>query len=424
MLLRNRKFDYKWVILCVCFMMEFICLGFASSNAGMYLTATTDALGFERSLYSLNTSFRQVVSIVVSLFFGSLLNKFGTKKLVCIGLISIVLSTGLNAYASQLYQFYIAGALLGVGAILTGSTMASTVIRMWFDKNIGKYTGIALCANGIGGAVAAQIIAPYIYSIDPFGYRIAYKISALIILVSSIVIMVLLKEPPTRPIPTEKAKKGPTWSGLSFEEVKRKPYFYYLIILVFLNGICIESIGNSGVAHFKDSGIDGDFIANISTVASLVLTVGKVLIGIFYDKKGLRVTLMTCHIIVVISLIMVQFADNSILGRTAAMGCMALGRLALPIETVMLPLIAADLFGSNAMVGVIGVLVAAVKAGSCIDAPLCNFVYDITGSYIPIYVCFSIMMVLVAIGFQVVINTAYKDKQRILNPAEKKLGIG
>lgn len=60
------------------------------------------------------------------------------------------------------------------------------------------------------------------------------------------------------------------------------------------------------------------------------------------------------------------------------------------IKTVMLPLIAADLFGANAMVGVTGVLVAAVKAGSCIDSPLCNFVYDITGSYMPVYIAFSI----------------------------------
>lgn len=412
-----RKSNYKWVILCVCFMMEFICLGFASSNAGMYLTATTEALGFERSLYSLNTSFRQAVSIVVSLFFGALLSKFGTRKLVCVGLISIALSTGINAYASQLYQFYIAGALLGVGAILTGSTMASAVIRMWFDKNIGKYTGIALCANGIGGAVAAQIIAPYIYSADPFGYRIAYKISTIIIVVSSIVIMALLREPSIKPVPTKKAQKGASWSGLSFDEVKKKPIFYYLIILVFLNGICMESISHSGVAHFKDIGIDGDFIANISTIASLVLTVGKIIVGVFYDKKGLRATLLACHIIVIISLIMVQFADNTPLGKAAAMGCMVLGKLALPIETVMLPLIAADLFGNNAMVGVIGVLVAAVKTGSCIDSPLCNLVYDLTGSYMPVYLVFSVMIIAVTIGFQLVIKTAYKEKDKILTSA-------
>lgn len=49
--------------------------------------------------------------------------------------------------------------------------------------------------------------------------------------------------------------------------------------------------------QFNDSGIDGDFIANVSTVF-LVLTVAKVVIGIFYDK-------LTCHIIVVICLIMI-----------------------------------------------------------------------------------------------------------------------
>ena len=83
----------------------------------------------------------------------------------------------------------------------------------------------------------------------------------------------------------------------------------------------------------------------------------------------------------------------------------------------MLPLIAADLFGNNAMVGVIGVLIAAVKAGSCIDSPLCNLIYDLTGSYMPVYLVFSVMIIAVTIGFQLVIKTAYKEKDKILASA-------
>ena len=74
-MISQRKPSYKWVILIVCFFMEWICLGFCSSNAGMYLTAVTKALGFERSLYTLNTSFRHLASILLSLYFGRLVKK-------------------------------------------------------------------------------------------------------------------------------------------------------------------------------------------------------------------------------------------------------------------------------------------------------------------------------------------------------------
>lgn len=411
--MRKGKLHYKWVILCVCFMMEFICLGFCSSNTGMYLTAITEALGFERSLYSLTTSFRHIVSIGLSLFFGALVNKLGTKKLTCIGLLSLIASTTIFRFAGQLYQFYIGGALLGVGVICTGSTMASTIIRQWFDKDIGRYTGIALAANGIGGAVAAQIISPYIYSGDPFGYRDAYTLSTIAVVVISILIVILLKEPDRRPVVSKK-KHSANWEGLPYRQVRKKPYFYMMAALIFLNGICLESISHSGIAHLKDCGIDGDFIANVSTVASLVLTLGKVLIGIVYDKKGLRFTLIACHVIMVVSLIMMLFSGNTTVGKVCAAGAVIFSKLALPIETVMIPLIAADMFGSNSLASVMGVFVAAKSAGSCIDSPLCNLVFDLTGSYMPIYVIFTFMMVAVAIAIQTVISLAYKDKAKII----------
>ena len=410
----QKKFEYKWVILCVCFMMEFLCLGFCSSNAGMYLTAITEALGFERSLYSLNTSLRHVTTIIISLFFGTLVHKFGTKKLNCVGLLALIASTLTFAYADALYQFYIGGALLGVGVVFTGSTMASTIIRQWFDKDVGKYTGIALAANGIGGAVAAQIIAPFIYSEDPFGYRTAYKISTLAVVVISIVIIVLIKEPADRPIITAKKSASANWQGLPYKDVQKKSYFYLMAILIFLNGICLESIGNAGVAHLKDCGIDGDFIAATSTVASLILTFAKVFVGVVYDKKGLRFTLITCHVIMVVSLVMMLFSGGTTVGKACAVGALVLSRLALPIETVMIPLISADMFGSNALVNVMGVFVASKSAGGCIDAPLCNLAFDLTGSYIPIFVFFTVMMIIVAISIQLVINMAYKDKENIL----------
>ena len=410
----KKRIEYKWIILAVCFMMEFICLGFCSSNAGMYLTAITETLGFERSLYSLTTSFRHIVSIALSLFFGTLVHKFGTKKLVCVGLLALIASTLTFTYADALYQFYIGGALLGVGVILTGSTMASTVIRHWFDKDVGRYTGIALAANGIGGAVAAQIISPFIYSSDPFGYRTAYKISTLAVVVISIVIFVLMKEPIDRPIVTSKKKASANWQGLSYKQVQKKPYFYLMAALIFLNGICLESISHSGIAHLKDCGIDGDFIAATSTAALLILTVAKIFIGVVYDKKGLRFTLIACHIIMVISLMMMLFSGNTTLGKVCAMGALVFSQLALPIETVMIPLISADMFGNNALVNVMGVFVACKSAGSCIDAPLCNLVFDLTCSYIPIYVFFTVMMVAVSVAIQLVINMAYKDKAKIL----------
>ena len=73
MTLKKSRLDYKWVILVVCFFMEFLCLGFCSSNVGLYTKAVTEALEIKRSVYSLTTSIRYAVQVITALYFGTLI---------------------------------------------------------------------------------------------------------------------------------------------------------------------------------------------------------------------------------------------------------------------------------------------------------------------------------------------------------------
>ena len=82
-------------------------------------------------------------------------------------------------------------ALHGLGIVFVGGTMAGTIVRRWFHQDVGRYTGIVMSANGIGGALAAQIITPIINNGELFGYRKAYWVTAAILLVSGVVLMLL-----------------------------------------------------------------------------------------------------------------------------------------------------------------------------------------------------------------------------------------
>ena len=81
----KKKLDYQWVIVVTCFIMEFVALGFCSSNKSLYLGAITEALNIKRSLFSINDSVRFITSAVVNLFFGALIQKLGARKMVGIG---------------------------------------------------------------------------------------------------------------------------------------------------------------------------------------------------------------------------------------------------------------------------------------------------------------------------------------------------
>lgn len=418
MLFKRKQIDYKWVILVVCFLMEFITLGFCSSNAGLYTVPITKALNIPRSLYSISTSIRYAVQTITALSFGAVIQKTGTRKAAFMGMLSMVGSVVIRIYATTFYHFYFSSALWGFGIVFSGGTMAGTIVRKWFHKDIGKYTGIVMSANGLGGAIAAQIISPIINSGAVFGYRDAYKLSAVITLIFTIIVVIFLRDKPScQNLPVSNTKKKPrgvTWSGPDYDIIKRKPYFYLTALMIFLTGISLQSVGNVSIAHRTDIGLSSSFIAITATLASICLMFSKIGVGILYDKRGLRFTLLTCHIACLINFVIHALLKNTAIGMAATIFAVFCSSLAMPLETVMIPLISSDLFGINAYSKVLGMYMAANSLGLCLGAPIGDIWHDLTGSYVPCYWFFSGLTVVIAICFQFVIRTANRDKEKHL----------
>lgn len=421
MTLKKSRLDYKWVVLAVCFLMEFLCLGFCSSNVGLYTVPVTSALGIDRLLYSYWSSIRYAVQVFVALSFGKLVNRFGIKKMVFVGLCSLIGATALRAFGTNVLHFYLAGALHGVGIVFVGSTMAGSIVRRWFKQDIGKYTGIVMSANGIGGAIAAQVVSPIINNGETFGYRKAYLLSAVIALAISVVILVFLRDNPSDgPVIAGKQKKTPKkgtlWVGIEYEVVKKKVYFHISAALVFLTGISLQSIGSITVVYITDLGFSPTIITTTATVSSLVLTFSKLLVGGIYDKWGLRVALLMCQLSALFTFILKgSLPGYNTLGMVMVMTSTVLSSIALPLETVMIPLLANDLFGSASYNKVLGIFMAMNSLGLCLGAPLGELFRKIAGNYRPCFWFFSIVLVVVIVSFQFVLRFANKQKNAILS---------
>lgn len=419
MTLRKSRLDYKWVILATCFFMEFLCLGFCSSNVGLYTKAVTEALHIKRSLYSLAHSLRFIVQVITALNFGAMVHKLGIKKMVGIGMMSLTGSVLIRAYAANIVHLYVGSALWGMGIVMVGSTMAGTIVRRWFHKDVGRYTGLVMSANGIGGAIAAQIISPIINNGEVFGYRKAYLLSAAIAFAITVLVMIFLREHPADgPVIQEttgkkKEPKGSVWKGLPYEVLRKKPYFYATAVLVFLTGISIQSIGSITLVYMGDLGIPADFIATTATVGSLCLTFGKLIVGTVYDKKGLRFTLLMCQSAGILAFLLKALMNNSTLGMVFAMAAAVIVTVSSPMETVLMPLLTGDLFGMAAYHKVLGIFTAMNSLGLCLGSPLGDLYYDLFGTYKPCFWFFTVLLFGVAVAYRFVIRAAYKDKEAL-----------
>lgn len=417
----KKKLEYKWVILVACFVMTFMALGFCSGNKGLYLSAITDALHIPRSLFSINDSFRYVSSAVISVFFGRLLHKYGVRKMVAFGFVCLIGSLLLYAYANTLPMFYLGGILLGVGLAFTSGSMTSSIIRRWFKKDIGKYIGIVYAANGVGGALAAQIVSPMINREgDAFGYRDAYLTVAAIVFVVGVVVILALRERPKNETIEKvdlksKKSRSAAWVGVEYHKAIKMPIFFVGGIVVFLTGFMLQGINTVYAAYLKDIKIDAAFIATVASVFSLALTVTKILVGAIYDRFGLRTVMLVCQLAGATAFIILLLVGPSLAGMALTIVFALLYALSLPLETLVVPLIVNDLFGNASYDKILGMYIAMNYSGYALGAPLINLCFDMFGSYKPAFVGYAALMVVSCVVFMLVINTATKQKEAIIS---------
>ena len=170
----------------------------------------------------------------------------------------------------------------------------------------------------------------------------------------------------------------------------------------------LHATGNVSAAHMEDRGISTAIITNVSSISSLVLLCSKMLTGYSFDKFGLRVTMTMCNLFAVIAITLLAFVN----GPVTAYAASVFKALSLPLETIMIPLITAELFGRKAYAHVMGLLVSFNTLGYAVGGPVINLAYDITGTYVPVMLILGGIMIFVSIAMQYCISIAHKIRKQ------------
>ena len=415
-----KKIEYKWVIVVLCFLMVLTTLGFCSSSRTLFLSPITEALGIERSKFSLNDSCRFVSTAIVNIFFGTLVNKFGAKKLIGAGFLSLIGAMIIYATANSIWVFYIGGVMLGIGLSWTTTTMVGYVVNKWCRENKGTIMGFVLAANGVGGAVATQIVSPIIYDKnDIFGYRKAYLLIAAMLFAVGVLVMIFFRNEPeakaseeVKAVHQKSKHRGKEWEGIEYKDALKTRFFYLACVSIFLTGLVLQGMYGISAAHMKDVGIDAEYVALVMSVHSVALALFKFLSGFLYDKAGLRTSVNICVFFAILVSIILASLTNSAAGKIFAMLYGVFSSAALPLETVMLPIYARELFGEKGFNKVLGIFVSVNTAGYALGAPLMNLCFDRLNSYrIGLYAC-AALMIIVFVMLQIVITEAKKLQAR------------
>jgi sugar phosphate permease len=243
------------------------------------------------------------------------------------------------------YFFYCFNAL---GYVCGGPLPNQVLLSGWFDKARGKAMGLAYLGIGVGGALVPFVVTTLRESFG-WGWRGALQGLGLLMILVALPAAFLVREPPRSAGPAT-AGEAPSLRG-----VLGRPAFYLLALGSMASiGAVGGTIQNLALYLTERRLTERD----IDAVQSLVLTgsiVGRLLMGWLADRWPKKYVMLLIYTIVAVSIPLMVFAPTP--GQIKLFA--VLFGIGLGGDYMIIPLMAAELFGLRVMGRVMGVVLTA-----------------------------------------------------------------
>ena len=162
---KKNTFHYGFVIVACCCLIMGVNIGLTFSCAGIFYTPICQSLDVAKGEFGIYMSVMYVTSILTLTLAGQLVERLSARWLFsgCSALMG--LTFGAMAFFNSLWEFYVAGGVLGVTTAFLLYLSFPTLVNRWFRSKVGLMIGICSAASGIGGILFNPIAGSLIENI-------------------------------------------------------------------------------------------------------------------------------------------------------------------------------------------------------------------------------------------------------------------
>ncbi|MFB3904795.1 MAG: MFS transporter [Acidobacteriota bacterium] len=360
----------------------FSIVGLALYGLPLFYDFMVQDFGWSRAqVTSGNALSKLVVGPLFGFFAGWIVDRFGPRRMMIAGILMAGIALcGLSVISSLglFYLFYLFNAL---GYVCGGPLPNQVLISTWFDKSRGTAMGFAYLGIGIGFVCVPWL---QVWFTGLFGWQGALRALGILIVVVALPMALLVKEAPE----SKKARQaGPP---VSIRDVLRSPYFY---MLAFGSMCSIAAVGgtNQNLKLFLrlDKGYEAAEIATFISLIAGASILGRILMGWLADRFPKKYVMILIYVLVGSAIPLLFFAQiPGLLYLFAVIFGIGLGG-----DYMIIPLMAADIFGVRVMGRVMGIVLTADGVAEAAGPWLVGLLRDRTGSY--------------SIGFALLISLAF-----------------
>jgi sugar phosphate permease len=365
------------------FLALFSIVGFSTYGLPFFYDFFVRDLGWTRQqVTSGNALGKLLVGPLFGFLAGLVVDRFGPRRLMLAGIAMAGLAlmglggtTGLGAF----YVFYV---FVALGYVCGGPLPNQVLLSRLFDAGRGKAMGIAYLGIGVGGALVPLVAHGLV---EALGWRTALRVLGALMIVIAFPVAFFVREPP------RSAARGDT-GGASIGAVLRRPAFYLLALGSMASiGAVGGTMQNLKLYLAMDRALAQ---ARVAEALSLVLAgslVGRVLMGWLADRWTKKGVMLLIYLIVAGTIPLLAMAPSPNALRLAAL---AFG-VGLGGDYMIIPLMAAELFGLGLMGRVMGIVLTADAVAESVVPMAVATVRDRAGTYAPGFV---LLVALAALG--------------------------
>lgn len=357
------------------FLALFAIVGFALYGLPRFYPFYVQELGWTRQQVTSGNAYSKVaVAIAFGFLAGRLVDRFGPRRLMLVGIVMAGGALMGLASVTTMVAFYVFYCFNALGYVFGGPLPNQVLLSRWFDKARGRAMGVAYVGIGIGGAIVPLLA----YTLtQAYGWRTALQIlGALMILVALPAAYFVKDAPPSPPSPAPGSLAGYGETGLT--SILSKAPFYFLAIGSMASigavGGTVQNLALYLSLDRKLPQVEVDGLLSLVLIGSLI---GRLVMGWLADRWPKKWVMLLVYFIVAISIPPLYYAPTT---STLSMAALAFG-IGLGGDYMIIPLMAAEMYGLAVMGRVMGVVLTADSVAEALVPMMVASLRDRLGSY-------------------------------------------
>ena len=164
---------YRWVILALAWLL-YLAFGLVLRSMAPLITPILRDLDISYSQMGLILGSWPLTYIAVAVIGGAIIDRWGIRKALFLGIIFIGLSAALRYFANGFVTMFLIVALFGLGGPMISIGCPKTVAEWFRGKERGTAVGIYMTGPWIGGLIAYSLTNSIIMPITGYSWRLTF----------------------------------------------------------------------------------------------------------------------------------------------------------------------------------------------------------------------------------------------------------